>query len=284
MVNATLREVDLAGNTLRETNLDAVNARLAALGEDSITSFHHDVQRLPNGDTAVLATTPRIVDVDGTPTQYIGDMVIVLNQDFEVAWVWDPFDWLDTDRLPTQGEGPTDWMHSNAIAWSPADGNLLVSMRSQDWVIKIDYANGTGDGHVIWRLGQGGDFTINSSDPYPWFSHQHDVSYINDTTLTLFDNGNTRRSIEPDANSRGQVLVLDEQTMQATLTLNADLGELCLRRGERAEAPQRELRLHLRNCPADDRGAPRWHHDSCANDGLPWYRVSLLHLRHPLRQ
>ena len=101
------------------------------------------------------------------PPTYNGDMVIVLDQNFQVAWVWDPFKWLDTNRLGTVGEGPGDWLHANSIAWSPADGNLIVSLRSQDWVIKIDYDNGTGDGHVVWRLGQGGDFTINSSGPVP---------------------------------------------------------------------------------------------------------------------
>ena len=94
-------------------------------------------------------------------------MVIVLDQNFQVAWVWDPFAWLDTNRLPTLGEGPGDWMHANSIAWSPADGNLVVSMRSQDWVIKIDYANGTGDGHVVWRLGAGRRFHAPFLRPIP---------------------------------------------------------------------------------------------------------------------
>ena len=138
-------------------------------------------------------------------------MVLVLDQNLQVAWVWDPFDRLNIHRLPTLGEGPSDWTHANSIAWSPADGNLIVSLRNLDWVIKIDYANGTGDGHVIWRLGAGGDFRINSKDPSPWFSHQHDVRYINDTTLVLFDNGNTRRSKNRRANSRGQELILDER-------------------------------------------------------------------------
>src|SRR5262249_11798790 len=97
--------------------------------------------------------------------------------------------------------------------------------RSQDWVIKLDYANGTGDGHIIWRLGPGGNFTIHSSDPSPWFSHQHDVRYVNNSTLVLFDNGNIRRSQNPRANSRGQELVLDERTMQATLVVNANLRD-----------------------------------------------------------
>jgi hypothetical protein len=107
---------------------------------------------------------------------------------------------------------------------SPADGNLILSVRHQDWVIKIDYENGGGDGHIIWKLGQDGDFSVNSTDPSPWFSHQHNVHYIDDSTLILFDNGNTRRASDPNAHSRGQVWRLDEQTMTATLLLNADLG------------------------------------------------------------
>ena len=95
---------------------------------------------------------------------------------------------------------------------SPADGNLILSVRHQDWVIKIDYRNGAGDGHVVWRLGQGGDFTVNSADPNPWFSHQHNAHYIDDHTLILFDNGNTRRASDPNAHSRGQVWTLDETT------------------------------------------------------------------------
>jgi hypothetical protein len=219
-----LREVDLAGDTLRETNIDAVNAELAALGQNPISDFNHDIQRLPNGDTAVLATTPRFIPIKGKSTLYQGDMVLVLDQNFQLAWVWDPFKWLNVHRLPTLGEGSRDWMHANAIAWSPADGNLILSMRNQDWVIKIAYANGTGDGHVIWRLGPGGNFRIISADPSPWFSHQHDVRYINNNTLVLFDNGNVRRSKNPGANSRGQELVLDETRRVATLVVNANLG------------------------------------------------------------
>ncbi len=193
----TLREIDMAGDTLRETNIDAVNAELAALGQHSIINFNHDAQRLPNGDTAVLAQSLRTINIKGKPVQYKGDMVLVLDQNFQVAWVWDPFNWLNVHRLPTLREGPSDWTHANSISWSPADGNLIVSIRNQDRVIKINYANGTGDGHVIWTLGQGGDFRINSKAPSPWFSHQHDVHYINNTTLVLFDNGNTRRAKNP---------------------------------------------------------------------------------------
>lgn len=236
-----LREMDLAGNPVRETNLAAVNAQLAALGHETIYGFHHEARLLPDGSLVALAYVERIVAINGVPTNYIGDTVLVLDRDFRVAWAWDAFDYLDVNRGPVLGEitrpgpggGPTavvpvlpavDWLHVNAVSWSPADGNLIVSLRHQDWVIKIDYRNGAGDGHVIWRLGQGGDFAVNSTDPNPWFSHQHNAHYIDDHTLILFDNGNTRRASDPNAHSRGQVWTLDEQTMTATLVVNVDLG------------------------------------------------------------
>jgi hypothetical protein len=194
-----LREIDLAGNPLRETNVAAVNAQLTALGHDIIYSFTHDVQRLPDGQTAVIGITERTVTINGTSTDYIGMMIMVLNADFQVTWAWDAFDHLDVNRGPVLGEivqpgaiGPSaavprlpavDWLHLNAVSWSPADGNLVLSILHQDWVIKIDYQSGGGDGHVIWRLGHDGDFTVNSTDPNPWFSHQHNAHYIDDSTL-----------------------------------------------------------------------------------------------------
>jgi arylsulfate sulfotransferase len=235
-----LREIDLAGNTLRETNIDALNAQLSAQGHDIIYSFTNDAQRLPNGQTAVIAFTERTVSINGTPTNYIGNTIVVLDDNFQVTWAWDGFDHLDVNRGPVLGEvvqpGGTepsaavpllpavDWLHINTVSMSPGDQNLVLSVRHQDWVIKIDYANGAGDGHVVWRLGAGGDFTLNSSDPNAWFSHQHTPHYIDDHTLILFDNGNTLHASDPTANSRGQVWTLDEQAMTATLVLNADMG------------------------------------------------------------
>ena len=121
-------------------------------------------------------------------------------------------------------------MHGNSVAEAP-DGNLVYSARSQDWVIKIDYQNGRGSGNVIWRLGKDGDFKINSTDPDPWFSHQHDPEYEADGTLTLFDNGNGRWVKNPDAHSRGQVFRIDEKNRIADLTLNVDLGHYSLALG-----------------------------------------------------
>ena len=84
-----LREIDLAGNSLRETNIDAVNAQLRAQGHGIITSFTNDAQRLPNGQTAAIGFTERTVNINGTPTNYIGNMIVVLDSNFQVTWAWD---------------------------------------------------------------------------------------------------------------------------------------------------------------------------------------------------
>jgi arylsulfate sulfotransferase len=220
----TLRQVDLAGDTLRETNLHAVNAQLAALGRPQIIDFDHEAKLLPNGGIAVIASTQKTVNYKGNATRFTGDMVIVLDQNLQVTWVWNSFRWLSTNRLGRTGGLPSDWLHGNSVSWSPEDADLVVSLRAQDWAIKIDYANGKGNGHIVWKLGVGGNFKVIANAPQPWFSHQHDVRYISDNTLLVFDDGNTRKQFFPHADSRGQEWILDEAHRTATLVVNADLG------------------------------------------------------------
>ncbi len=220
----TLRQVDLAGDTRRQTNIRAVNAQLAALHRPKIIDFDHEVKLLPNGDTAVIASTQKTVNYQGKPTNFIGDMALVLDQNLQVSWVWDSFKWLNTNRLGRDHGIPTDWLHANAVSWSPEDDDLIVSLRTQDWVIKIDYAGGTGNGHILWKLGYGGNFKAIADTNLPWFTHQHDARYINDNTLLVFDDGNTRQQFNKKADSRGQEWILNEQNKTATLVLNADMG------------------------------------------------------------
>ena len=237
----TLREFDLAGNTLRETNTTRINEQLAAMGRRTVGVFHHDALSLPDGELVVLATTEQImtgVQSSGS-VDIIGDMILLLDQDLQVVWTWDAFDHLDPHRAATLGETcpglgcppislashANDWLHGNALQLT-ADGNLLYSSRHQDWIIKIDFRGGLGTGDVIWRLGKDGDFQINSSDPSPWFSHQHGPQFAPEapTLLAVFDDSNLRQNVNKNAHSRGQVLQLDEPHRIATLIVNADLG------------------------------------------------------------
>jgi arylsulfate sulfotransferase len=235
-----MRKLDLAGTTLLETNVARVNQQLKALGKRAITVFHHEARTLPDGRIAALGSVEQILtNVQGAgPVDVIGDMVLVFDTNLNVIFAWDTFDNLDPHRAAILGEtcasGPgcppiilaanaNDWTHGNSISQTP-DGNLLYSTRNQDWIIKISYDNGEGDGHIIWKLGVGGDFQIQSSDPYPWFSHQHDANFdpSDPTHLLVFDDGNTRISIQNQGYSRGQAIQVDEPNLMATLILNAD--------------------------------------------------------------
>jgi len=240
-----LREIDLAGNIVRETHARRVSRQLLTLGQDPIGSFHHEAIRLPNGHTLVIGSVERLMtDVQGEGTVDIyGEMVIDLDENFQVSWVWNAFDHLDVtrkailDEVCTMGGGDggcpplffaeeaNDWLHANAIDYVPEDGSILISLRHQDWVIKVNYDNGNGDGSVIWRLGKDGDFTFISEDPeddWPWFSHQHDARFQGDE-LVVYDNGNTRVEAGPGGNSRGQVLLIDEENMEVRVR-SYDLG------------------------------------------------------------
>jgi len=237
-----IRKFDATGRTVLETNAARVNEQLAAQGRRQITAFHHEVRTLPGGRIAALADVEQILtDVQGPgPIDVIGDMIIVFDSQLNVVWTWDTFDWLDVTRTAVLGEtcaqvvgcspynlaaDANDWTHGNSVSQTP-EGNLLYSSRHQDWLIKINYDNGGGDGHVIWRLGKDGDFDFASTDSYPWFSHQHDTNFeaSDPTMLMLFDDGNTRVATFGSGNSRGQVLQLDETNRIATPVLNADLG------------------------------------------------------------
>jgi hypothetical protein len=246
-----LRQIDVAGNVVLETNAARINEQLEAMGKHIITSFHHEARRLPEGRILVLAGTERILhDVQGPgPVDVLGDMILVLNRNLEVEWAWDAFDHLDPSRkalldekcTPGGGGCPTfylapeanDWLHGNSLQLTP-DGHILYSSRHQDWVIKINYDRGAGNGDVIWRLGKDGDFQFVSEDGWPWFSHQHDANYERTgegDRIVVFDNGNTRYAADSSAKSRGQVLKLDEVNRTATLVLNVDLGAYSLALG-----------------------------------------------------
>ncbi|HEX3746136.1 MAG TPA: aryl-sulfate sulfotransferase [Bryobacteraceae bacterium] len=258
----TLEEFDLAGTVLRQTNAARVNQQLAAMGMHSINSFHHEVRGLPGGGLLVLSAEERILtNVQGPgPVDVLGDMILVLDRDLQVQWAWDTFDHLDTSRMATLGEvcGATtggcapillaaqanDWTHGNALQLTP-DGNILYSARHQDWVFKIDYENGHGTGDILWRLGKGGDFQYLSSDPYPWFSHQHDVEIDANGVVTAFDNGNTREAADSTANSRGQAIQLDEVNRTATLLVNADLGSFSSALGSAQSLPDGNYHFHM---------------------------------------
>jgi arylsulfate sulfotransferase len=194
-----LEEVDLAGDVIWQMNAADLNAALAASGHDiTIVGTHHDVAALPNGHLILIASMDKdFTDLSGYPgvTTVRGDVLIDLDQNHAPVWVWSEFDHLDVNRHPMNFP---DWTHTNAVLYSASDGDLLISMRHQYWLIKIDYANGKGSGDIVWKLGWQGDFTLEGgTDPVDWFYAQHGPSFLSTNTsgvfqLVLFDNGDNR--------------------------------------------------------------------------------------------
>lgn len=205
-----IREVDLAGNTVSDLTMTALNQKLAAAGfHDSdgsnyqLKSFHHWVLPLPNGHMVLLASYPRsFTNLPGYSgiTAVLGDVLVDVDQNLNPDWVWSAFDHLDVQRHPMNFP---DWTHSNDVIYSGDDHNLLLSIRHQNWIVKIDFDDGQGSGNILWRLGYQGDFQLLDSNgdpdnnPADWFYAQHGMNFFTPNTtgvfrLGLMDNGNDR--------------------------------------------------------------------------------------------
>ena len=230
--NSVLQEVDLAGTLIWQMTAADLNKALAAATcagcNITVVGTHHDFVMLPNGHLIVLASTQQ--DISGTTVT--GDVIIDLDQNHNPVWLWNEFNHLDINRRPYMFP---DWTHTNAILYSPDDGNLIISIRHQNWLVKVDYANGAGAGDIIWRLGYQGDFTLmGGTDPTDWFYAQHGPSFTSTNTtgqfgLAVFDNGDDRffpsgqvlcTASSASCYSTVPLLTVDETAMTATLTFH----------------------------------------------------------------
>jgi arylsulfate sulfotransferase len=231
--DSVMQEIDLTGKLYWQMTAADLNKALASATcsgcNITVTGTHHDFVLLPNNHLIVLAGTQQVV----SGTTVTGDVVIDLDQNRNPVWLWNEFDHLDINRRPYLYP---DWTHSNALVYSADDGNLLVSIRHQSWIVKVNYANGQGDGSIIWHLGYQGDFTlVGGTDPVDWFYAQHGPSFASSNStgtfsLILFDNGDDRvfpagvtcgsTGAPPCLYSTVPVFQIDETNMTATLLSN----------------------------------------------------------------
>ena len=231
--DSVLQEVDLTGKLIWQMTAADLNKALAAATcagcNITIVGTHHDFVLLPNGHLIVIASTQQVV----SGTTVTGDVLIDLDQNHNPVWLWNEFDHLDINRRPYMYP---DWTHTNAVLYSADDGNLIISIRHQNWLVKVDYANGTGAGDILWHLGYQGDFTlVGGTDPTDWFYAQHGPSFTTTNTtgqfgMAIFDNGDDRvfppgvtcgTTGEPAClYSTVPLLNLDETAKTATLTFH----------------------------------------------------------------
>jgi arylsulfate sulfotransferase len=234
-----------APTIVNQWSMNAANLQPPITGQQPLLDWNHDAIRLPNGWTAIIGHEEMMVTSTTQcptaqfPTNYcdiLGDKIVVLDSAGTVEWVWDSFNAAQFPYLSRRailGETCTasdsggtcpitlatvaqDWLHANSLWYDPADGNIVVSLRNQDWIVKVAYQNGAGNGSVIWRLGNQGDFTmVPTGITDPWEDHEHDVTSPSPGEYCMLDNGNGRHA-KFGGLSRGLVYQINEAALEVT--------------------------------------------------------------------
>ncbi|NOX19352.1 MAG: T9SS type A sorting domain-containing protein [Chlorobi bacterium] len=163
----------------------------------------HELKFLDDGGYILLAIENRIVDMSqivegGRPNAVVvGNVIQKFNAQKELVFEWNVFDHLNITDATEDIDLTTpvvECFHCNALDLD-YDGNILLSVRYFDEIIKIDVE--TGD--IIWRLGgsksKNNEFEfLNDTDEnnFTGFSHQHAIRLLPNGNYMLFDNGNLK--------------------------------------------------------------------------------------------
>lgn len=110
-----------------------------------------------------------------------GDAVIEIDRKGEVLWEWIAHEHLDPEidsicPLETRAK----WPVINSL-WICQDGNILLSLRVSNEVIKVEYKTGK----ILKRYGKDKIY------------HQHDARELKNGNIIVFDNGNHRPNYNP---------------------------------------------------------------------------------------
>ena len=199
-------EIDLTGKVLWRLDLDK-NPQAA------VHLIHHDIRMDDRKHLYTLYRPQKIIhmeEIGGTGIDtLVGDGIVVMDTTGKELWKWSIWDHWDIRKDPYMLRFAYDRFHANALNFD-TDGNFLMSLAIEDQIWKINRKTGA----VMWKLGKGGDFSMDSSC---YFSFQHDVHIEKNGDLMLFDNDINR--------SRSRVLsfALDTVNKVATNKLNIPL-------------------------------------------------------------
>jgi outer membrane protein assembly factor BamB len=190
-------EIDPLGNVTRVLGCaDGLQARLHDLLAESNGSYWLMCDRIRTVDLSSSGGSPQAV-VMGTGVQHI-------SANGDVLFNWSPFDHIEVDLRDVDGAdrtaNPINWTHGNALDLD-SDGNVLLSFRNLNEIIKINTQTGT----VMWRMGGShNQFTLVDVSA-PAFARQHGVRSTGAGRLQLLDNLGDSRG------SRAEHYAYDEQ-------------------------------------------------------------------------
>lgn len=242
------REIDFLGRLQTEwyaekrpqgpsENPDAVTIK-------GVQTLHHQPHETPSGTFLAFTANARVIedyytselDINAPRKDQLvmGDSIIEFDREGNVLWQWDSWDHLDPFRIGywtfttywwVRGfPDHLDWTHGNGLTYDKEDDAVIISLRHQDAIIKIDRK--TKD--IVWILGEPTDWPehlqsklLTPVGDLQWPYHQHNPRLTEDGNVMVFDNGLYRARpfrdpppvAEKDAFSRGVEFRIDEESM-----------------------------------------------------------------------
>jgi len=191
-------EIDIEGTVIWKSR------ELANVYSDK-NSWHH-IYELLEDDTIVMLRCEFIGNV-------ISDLIVNIDRNYNELWVWQYKDHFQVPECDPQEI--CDWTHSNSVSMFREQKIAYLNSRNRSQFYKIDMETG----EIIWTFGKGGDFTMLSDIPDPWFELAHDPEILtfNDDEILFYDNGTPERGY-----SRAIKYRIDDVNMTAEVIFNFD--------------------------------------------------------------
>jgi hypothetical protein len=153
---------------------------------------NHELIFLENGHALIMSYDDVPLDMSeivpgGNPNSMVTGLVIQeLDNEKKVVFQWRSWEDIEITEATHENltHGKIDYVHGNSIE-QDYDGNLIVSLRHTDQIIKINRITG----EIMWRLGGIRNAFTFLNDTLGFF-HQHDARRVAPGRITLFDNGN----------------------------------------------------------------------------------------------
>ena len=240
-------EVDLLGNVVTEWFAEdrpfPPPANPDAVPIEGAQTLHHQPLETPDGTFMSFSANAREIenyytseydpDAPRETAMVMGDDIIEFNRAGEQLWRWSTWDHLDPFRIgyeltesywPVRGfPGHLDWTHGNGLEYDPRDDSVIINLRHQDALIKIDRKSG----EIVWILGEHTDWPGHLQDkllqpvgePFRWVYHAHNPRLTDSGSIILFDNGKFQArpfrefSLPEDTYSRTVEFEVDEEAM-----------------------------------------------------------------------
>lgn len=205
------------GDEIYDIALDGTILRHIKVGGNDVRKLtgmvHHEIRYDSDGNIYALKFTQKQFDLSSVSGKKIdtvhGDGIVVFDKQNKKIWEWSVLDHLDPLADKNILKTKKDWVHANAL-YKDRDGNFLISFRDMSQVWKVQYPSGK----VLWKMGDKGDFKIDTASSFSW---QHAIHYNEYGQLMMLDNGVKRKQ------SRALTFQVDEKNKVLTAMLNVML-------------------------------------------------------------